>query len=147
MTEQPAEPEDKGQNDQPRPKPKPNPWTPSNSFLDAFNAPPRRPPVDPYRFSGEARRAPDDFVFQKDPYRPTDSAEALTDAMLAALGLPPKAGERPPVELSQERRAHVAQRSAEFHEWQKNGFTRQEALAIVSMEIQLEHRFKKGGGV
>jgi hypothetical protein len=133
VTEQPAEPEDKGQNNQPKPKPKPNPFIPKDPFGIDFT---------------RARRAPDNFQFYPPEHQPrtNNDLNGLTDAMLAALGVPPKPTEAVPVELSQERRAHILQRSAEFAEWQKNGFTRQEALAIVSMEIQLEHRFKKGGG-
>lgn len=115
MTEQPAE--------EPNKK-KPDLWS-------AFSSKPLQP--------GEANvYKPGSF------YAPGDLAKTgLTDAQLEALLGPPKAAERPAVELSAERRAHVARFAAEYKEWVANGMTPGQALGLVSMEIQLEAQLNR----
>lgn len=93
-----------------------------------------------------------DRVYRADSFYASGdlSKTGLTDAQLEALLGPPKAAERPAVELSAERRAHVARFAAEYKEWVANGMTPGQALGLVSMEIQLEaqlnRRFKPGEG-
>jgi hypothetical protein len=48
-----------------------------------------------------------------------------------------------PVELAAHRRAMVLQRSAEFLLWVKQGLTRQEALNLIAIEMQMEIRFEQ----
>lgn len=78
--------------------------------------------------------------------KPKTEDEKLAEALASLLKPLSPTAERPPVELAQDRRAHVAQFSAEFKEWVANGLSRGEALQLVAMEIQLHWRFNKGQG-
>lgn len=149
MTEQPEEPNkphpfdagaeewrtqrDKGQSDQPKPKPKPQVPT---SWWGGFSQQFASPPPPNYQPNYNFPPAP----------QPKTEDEKLADALAELLKPLAPTAPQPPVELSQERRAHVAQRTAEFKAWVAGGMTRAEALQLVGMEIQLHWRFNKGQG-
>lgn len=75
-----------------------------------------------------------------------DKAKDLQAGSQHVVGEPPLYYEEPsgppPLELPAHRRAHVATRTAEFLQWVSGGLTRQEALNMVAMEIQVELKYE-----